>query len=178
MVSNQLEQLAQLTRMQEAPSRPDWAAVQAALGFGPPEDYRELIENYGAGLFNYYVQIFGPEERLESFNLKESGLYWDRMLHQDWGQRPDAVPARLRDRNVTLINWGSTEDALQFFWVAEPGIAPRQWEIAFHTVERNSWEFFKESTVEVLLSFVRGELPSSLLEPYDSAEPITYTPYP
>jgi hypothetical protein len=178
MVSNQLQQLAELTSMREAPSRPDWGAVQAALGFAPPEDYRELIENYGAGLFNYYVQIFGPDERLESFNLKQSGLYWDRMLRLDWERRPEAIPSRLRDRNPTIINWGSTEDALQFFWVAEPGISSRQWEIAFHTVERNSWEFYKESTVEVLLAFVRGELPSALLSPYEPGEPISYTPYP
>ena len=178
MVSSQLQQLARLTGMQENPSRPDWGAVQAAIGFVPPQDYRELIENFGAGLFNYYVQVFGPDERTRSFNLKDSGLYWDGYLRTDWERRPDAVPARLRGREVTLINWGSTEDALEFFRVAEPGTAPSQWEIAFQPVEDIAWEFYEESTVEVLLAFVRGELPSSLLEPYPPGRQITYTPYP
>jgi hypothetical protein len=156
----------------------DWAAVRAALGFDVPADYKELIDNYGAGLFNYYVQIFGPEEPQRPFNLKESGLYWDGIFRTDWAQRPDAVPSRLQGRDVTIINWGSTEDALQFFWIADAGVSPNQWEIAFHTMEGNSWEFYKESAVEVLLSFVKGELPSSLLEPYEPDEPITFTPYP
>lgn len=176
MTSDRLRELAELTRMRPAASQADWSAVRSVLGFDVPADYKELIDGFGAGLFNGYVQIFGPDERQKSFNLSESGLYWNGLYSVDWERRPEARPARLRDRAVTIINWGGTEDALQFFWIADTPDADR-WEIAFHTVEGGRWEFFEQSTVEVLLAFVRGELRSALLESYGPDEAITYTPY-
>jgi hypothetical protein len=176
MVSSQLQELARLASMQEVAERHDWDAVRSALGTDVPGDYKELIDNFGAGLFNYYVQIWGPNQRRRAFDLNRKGLYWNDYLHNDWDQRPDAIPAHLRGREVKIISWGSTEDALQLFWIAEPGKAPEQWEVAFLS-ETDSWEFFQSSAVEVLLSFVKGELPSSLLEPFDPGTRITYMPY-
>lgn len=177
MVSNQLQELAQLTGMQEVAERPDWNSVRSVLERDVPADYMELIDNFGAGLFNYYVQIWGPNQQRRAFDLNRKGLYWNNYLHNDWERRPDAVPAHLRGRDVKIISWGSTEDGLQLFWIAEAGKAPEQWETAFYTDTGNRWEFFQQSAVEVLLSFVRGELPSSLLEPYEPGTQITYSHY-
>lgn len=177
MPNSQLAELAQLTRMQPTQRRPDWSAVRAMFGFDMPADYMALIDNFGAGEFNYYVEIFGPDEKQKVVNLKESGLYWDRFFTVEWERRPQARPARLQDRTITIINWGSTEDAVQFFWIADPSVNSDQWEVAFHTHEGETWEFFDQSTVEVLLAFVRGELRSSLLKPRPD-EAIVYTPYP
>ncbi|MGW0658592.1 hypothetical protein [Streptodolium elevatio] len=39
-----------------------------------------------------------------------------------------------RDREITVITWGSTEDAVYCHWIAEPGTDPESWPTAFHTV--------------------------------------------
>ncbi|WP_026923429.1 hypothetical protein [Glycomyces arizonensis] len=177
MVSNQLQQLAQLARMQKNPSQPDWGAVRAAIGFAPPEDYCELIEHYGAGLFNCYIQVHGPEANQRAFNLKQEGLYWDEFFRSEWERRPDTVPSRLHGRTFTIICWGGTEDAVEFFWIAEPDKPSNQWEIAFQTISGNVWEFYRQSTVEVLLGLARGDLSTSLIPPALPDEPVVYAPY-
>jgi hypothetical protein len=178
MVSNQLQQLAQLAGMTQGPAvQPDWNAVRSTLGFEVPSDYKELIDNFGAGAFNNYVQLLGPDERISVFNLNQQGLYWNEYLQEEWEDAPEDTPSELQGRNFTILNWGTTEDGVQMFWIAETGTPPEQWQIAFHSVAGERWEFHQGSTIEVLLALVRGELPTSLVPRFPTDASVTFTPY-
>ncbi|MEW2357656.1 hypothetical protein [Spirillospora sp. NPDC029432] len=173
-----LDELARLTRMERISGPvPDWADVRSALGFDVPADYKRLIELYGAGAFNDYIQIYGPEESVQAFNLKAQGLFWDAYLKEEWEGSPEAVPVPLRKRDSTVLDWGCTEDGPQLLWIAERGVAPERWTVAFHLVEGEAWEFHPRSAVEVLLALARNELAARPLPPsWPSDEPLAYGP--
>lgn len=176
--TQELAELARLTGMRGASSPPpDWSAVTAALGHDVPSDYRQLIETHGAGLFNDYLQVYGPEHHLRAFDLAAEGLYWNQYFQAEWRRRPETRPAALGDRDITVITWGSTEDAVYCHWIVESGTAPERWPTAFHTVTGNTWEFHHHPTVALLHAFARGDLASKLIPPYPPDEPVTYTPY-
>ncbi|QKT06274.1 hypothetical protein HUN08_02975 [Gordonia sp. X0973] len=41
-------------------TRPDWAAVAAHLRFTPPDDFKQIVETYGPGLFAGEVAVWIP----------------------------------------------------------------------------------------------------------------------
>lgn len=176
MVSERLSELAQLTGMQPAAPQTDWQSIQSALGFAVPPDYTELIDNFGAGMFNYYLYVFGPDERTP-VSLRNDGLYWDEEFKSKWALHPENVPPPLQGRDVTVIHWGETEDTVHLFWIAEAGTPPAQWQVAAYTGEGRKWEFFEQSSVEVLLSYFRRDLASSLLPLFDEGDQIAFTPF-
>lgn len=176
MVSDRLRELAQLTGMTPATTEVDWPRLRSALGFEPPADYRELIENFGAGVYNYYLYVFGPDTRTPA-SLQKDGLFWDDDFRSKWEPHPERIPPELQGRDVTVIHWGETEDAAHLFWIAESGVPSEQWKVACYTGEGRKWEFFDQTCVELLLSYFRRELPSSLLPAFEEDDQIEYTPY-
>ncbi|SDD85646.1 hypothetical protein [Glycomyces harbinensis] len=178
MVSDRLQRLAQLTAMsQGAAVRPDWNAVRSTLGHDVPADYRELIDNFGAGAYDNYIELLGPGEPIQLFNLLQRGLYWDEYLREDWEDVPEDMPSELQGRTFTIISWATTEDGVQMFWIAESGVPAEQWQIAFFQLAGENWEFFQQSTTQVLTRLVTGELPTSLVPRFPADTPVTFSRY-
>ncbi|MCH7231573.1 hypothetical protein L0U85_12030 [Glycomyces sp. L485] len=147
------------------------------IGLDAPADYKELIDTFGAGAFNNYMQILGLGERIQAFNLTENALYWDEYLKEEWEDLPESMPDQLQGRTFTVVNWATTEDGTQLFWIAESGKPSSQWRIAFYNDAGDRWEFHQQTTVEVLTALTRGELPTSLIPAFPPGEPVSYTQY-
>lgn len=47
----------------------DWATVERQLGTPLPDDYKELIETYGGGVFDETIWLLDPECPDEDYNL-------------------------------------------------------------------------------------------------------------
>ncbi|MFC3491593.1 hypothetical protein [Glycomyces rhizosphaerae] len=99
-----IQRLAQMTGMSAGPSiRPDWNAVRSALGFDVPGDYKELIDDFGAGALNDFVLLLGPGEPVKLYNLVEHGLYWDGYLREIWENSPRTSPRRSRAASLSSV---------------------------------------------------------------------------
>jgi hypothetical protein len=170
-----LRALAERAEMQERPpGRIDWARVADEMGAEPPADYRELIDRFGMGAFDYYFDLYGPGE--PHYPLGD-GYDWDEYFKDDWALQPGLAPARAGACEATVVRWGGTEDAHIVFWLVEPDRDPSEWLIGLQGHDGPECEYFELSTVEFLLAFANGELESELLRPWDRAGTFTFRTY-
>lgn len=71
----------------------DWNAVERELGTPLPEDYKELIEVYGGGVFDETVWLLDPECPDEDYNLVAQFAEREKVLARLWQTEPK--PAEL-----------------------------------------------------------------------------------
>ena len=71
-----------------------------------PEDYYELIKNYGAGYFGGYFIIYNPFIEYEplnlTFNLKENRYYYESAKN-DWNMVPPGVDIKGADALLAIF---------------------------------------------------------------------------
>lgn len=166
-----LDELASLTAMADsAGERVAWEAVRDELGFVPPPDYRELIDRHGSGAFGFYLDVHGPDDHL--YRLEHD--IWNEHFKDEWRAEPEYAPKRAGARDAEIVRWGGTEDAHVLFWLAETARPAHEWLIGLQGHDGPECEYFAMSTVEFLLTFVKGELNSRLLRPFDDIGEAAY----
>ncbi|MCX5388727.1 SMI1/KNR4 family protein [Streptomyces sp. NBC_00094] len=96
-----MERLGRITGWTRPAQRPDvdWAEVEARLGTALPGDYKRMVETFGAGAFDGYLDL----NQEPWTDLREDGLLiWAGTEHEDlycWrvdGDDPDRWPVAVR----------------------------------------------------------------------------------
>jgi hypothetical protein len=100
--------------------RVDWAAVEAELGTTLPTDYRQIVDVFGAGSFDWYVDLLVPG-LLGGDLLVESR--WDAENAGDMFRPYAAYPAP-----QGLLRWGGSEQEIVFCWQTGAG-SPDDWPV-------------------------------------------------
>ncbi|MGW1087163.1 hypothetical protein ACWD4L_12600 [Streptomyces sp. NPDC002596] len=149
------EKLRLLTGWEPIP-RPavDWPATEAALGTPLPSDYKEVVDLFGPGSFDWYLELLVPGV------LGMDLVDWAKgdAAHATHLWRPhSAYPAP-----QGLLRWGTSEQELDFVWqTGAPD--PDDWPVLVRT-DFGEWERFDcgvgEFTVG-LLTDVRFGFPTS-----------------
>ncbi|MGW1494038.1 SMI1/KNR4 family protein [Streptomyces sp. NPDC002402] len=125
----------------------DWAAVQERLGTALPSDYKQLVEIFGYGAFDSFLTLYVPDARVAGVDIvggpeRRAGLS-TLALASLWAPY-DAYPVP-----GGLLEWGSSEQADQFFWLTE-GDDPDHWPILATADIPDSWRRLGGSTAEVV----------------------------
>ncbi|WP_395292182.1 hypothetical protein ACF9IK_00120 [Kitasatospora hibisci] len=154
--STWIERLCAITGWQPR-ERPavDWRAAEAALGTALPEEYKEIVDVFGPGSFDGYVDLLVPNG---------SGLDlidWSRPPADRFAPQP-AFPAP-----QGLLQWGSSEREVDFVW--QTGAAdPSDWPVLVRTDFDGEWRRFDCSLGEFLARLLTdvglGFAPSYLLD--------------
>jgi hypothetical protein len=95
-MSAALEELRRLVPPPEDPPlAAHWAAARDNFGFDLPQDYRELIDLYGAGLFNEELWVFAPGHPSESWDVLRltDNEMWGLRYVREHGERLPYEPA-------------------------------------------------------------------------------------
>ncbi|POX60176.1 hypothetical protein C3492_28980 [Streptomyces sp. Ru62] len=96
-----MERLIRITGWTQPAQRPDvdWTEVESRLGTALPSDYKRMVETFGAGAFDGYLDL----NQEPWTNLREDGLLvWAGTEHEDlycWredGDDPDRWPVVVR----------------------------------------------------------------------------------
>ncbi|MEU9117753.1 SMI1/KNR4 family protein [Streptomyces sp. NPDC048483] len=96
-----MERLIRITGWTQPAQRPDvnWAEVESRLGTALPSDYKRMVETFGVGAFDGYLDLNQEPWR----DLSEDGLLiWSGTEHEDlycWrahGEDPDRWPVVVR----------------------------------------------------------------------------------
>ncbi|MFE7712066.1 hypothetical protein ACFU6I_41390 [Streptomyces sp. NPDC057486] len=96
-----MERLRRITGWAQPAQRPDvaWAEVESRLGTGLPSDYKRMVETFGKGAFDGYLDL----NQEPWTDLREDGLLiWAGTEHEDlysWradGDDPDRWPVVVR----------------------------------------------------------------------------------
>jgi hypothetical protein len=115
----------------ESTDRPavDWQAVENALGTALPKDYKEIVNAFGPGSFDGYVDLHVPNGR-DLDLIAWSGLNADRF---------DPYPAHPAQHG--LLQWGSSERRELFVW--QTGAADASdWPVLFRAEDDEEWQRF------------------------------------
>ncbi|OIJ88257.1 hypothetical protein [Streptomyces colonosanans] len=144
----------------------DWAAVEARLGTSLPGDYKRLVEAFGAGAFDGYLQLQIPDAGFESEDIVR------RVERLDERARTHGSdlwrPYKVYPAPGGLLKWGSSVQADGFYWLTEDP-DPDRWPVLVTEDIPDSWERFDGPTAEfVYRSLTEREHPFSMARYFDA----------
>ncbi|MCX4823585.1 SMI1/KNR4 family protein [Streptomyces sp. NBC_01142] len=123
----------------------DWAAVETRIGTALPGDYKRLVEVFGHGAFDGYLQFHVPNADFKSDDI---------VLHTEWlGEWATTHRSGLWEPYEVypvpggLLEWAGSEQADQFYWLTEDP-DPDRWPILVKEDIPDSWQRFDETTAE------------------------------
>ncbi|MEU0438761.1 MULTISPECIES: SMI1/KNR4 family protein [unclassified Streptomyces] len=138
----------------------DWNGVERVLGTQLPEDYKELVEVYGGGVFDKTVWLFDPHCPDEDYNLVAQSAEREEVLARLWQSEPK--PAELDGPGTRVLPWASIEDSgAMLYWLAGPGQSPNEWTVLFNEGRGPEWEHHATQCASFLLAVLTGESESS-----------------
>ena len=154
------EALDELRRLVPPPEDPppaaDWAAAREKFGFDLPDDYRALIDVYGAGLFDEELMVLAPGHPNENVDLLRQA---DRQL---WGlryvrdQAGEELPYEPEPVSGGLIPWAITGNGDVCYWrVADD---PARWTVIVDEVRGGEWYPFDGTATEFLAGLFGGRV--------------------
>ncbi|MGG7572462.1 hypothetical protein [Streptomyces sirii] len=123
----------------------DWAETEARIGTALPSDYKRLVELFGDGAFDEYLQIHIPGSCFQSTDIVRNTKWlseWASATKSGLWEPYEAYPTP-----GGLLQWASTEQADQFYWLTE-GADPDRWPILITEDIPDSWVRFDGTTTE------------------------------
>ncbi|MEV7520171.1 SMI1/KNR4 family protein [Streptomyces sp. NPDC091371] len=118
----------------------DWADVEARLGTALPGDYKQLVELFGVGAFDGFLTLYLPDARFPGEDIVRAAER-GRAYGELW-EPYEAYPAP-----GGLLEWASSEQADQCFWLTE-GPDPDRWPVMVTEDVPDSWQRFDGTTAE------------------------------
>ncbi|MFI6947983.1 hypothetical protein [Streptomyces sp. NPDC050422] len=151
------ERLRLLTGWEPLPREPvDWRATEQALGTRLPGDYKEVVNLFGYGSFDMYLEVLVPGVR--GLDLVEWSASARAHTADLWRPHP-VYPAP-----GGLLRWGTSEQELDFVWqtgAPDPDDWPVLVRTDFDTWERyecGAGEFIVRLLTDVGLSYPTGRI--------------------
>jgi hypothetical protein len=141
-----------------APRRPrDWTAVERQLGTPLPDDYKELVEIYGGGVFDETVWLLDPECPDGDYNLLDQARERAEILAELW--EFEAKPIELlNDAGAQVLPWAYVEGSGAFlYWLRRPGQEPSAWTVLFNEGRGPEWEHHASPCAPFLLAVLTGQ---------------------
>ncbi|MEV6104678.1 SMI1/KNR4 family protein [Streptomyces sp. NPDC051940] len=127
----------------------DWPAIEAELGTALPADYKQLVERFGDGAFDGFLDLLLPDAPPGAIDLVEANKDFP-----SWAEPHGAytwAPRGVHDAPVRLLWWAGCEQEIRFCWLPEDP-DPDQWPVLFAEAGDSDadWERFDGSAAEFI----------------------------
>lgn len=133
----------------------DWQQVEATIGLGLPNDYKDLISEYGTGRFSDFIYTFNPFSTNKWLNLTNTSkkiLDGERTLRGDFSE----FPFPLFPEPDGLFPWGSTDNGNYLYWYTKG--EPQDWTIVVWESRGPEHEVYEMSITQFLGKWLSREL--------------------
>ena len=130
-----------------------WADVEQALGTALPQDYKGLIDTYGAGWFADWICVFSPF----STRLPLVRPEWWRLMADHGGFPEYHHPFPMFPAQNGLLPWGEDDNRHPFCWLTER--EPDSWTVI--NLDGHYSEAYRQiptSVTGLLAGWLAGEL--------------------
>lgn len=144
----ELEQLVNPPR-QPLGGRVDWSVVEQNLRMRLPDDYKHLIESYGAGCFDDFLWLLHPTASNPYLNLGRQIQVRREALSE--GQRPGEKPGP-----DEVVPWAFTDNGDVCYWKISGISDPDEWTVIVNESRGPEWDEFGGSTTEWLVAVLSG----------------------
>ncbi|AXH91523.1 hypothetical protein DVH21_17225 [Micromonospora aurantiaca] len=155
-----------------SPYDPDWSSLQAAFGHQFPTDFRQYVERFPPGAFDF-VQVFHP---CESEYREDAAYYVDVLL---WRTNPaNGIEDYYRFGNKPgeLFAWGTVNGELELCWELSSKPADT-WTCVVADIRGRTGESYPGGMLDLLLDALGGTGRVSLLDYLREVLPTTFEPY-
>ncbi|MFW0792988.1 hypothetical protein AAFP30_04170 [Gordonia sp. CPCC 205515] len=173
MTSSAFSKLRQLVPPPNHGASPDWAEVAEHLSFTPPEDYRRIVEAYGAGLFAGEVAVWVPGGRGgEDLFDNTAPAYRELLDSRDWvadggwqwiesdGRRQ---PVDLGPDPLAFGAWGGGSSGAYGYW-HQVGGDPDDWPVLY-TDLASLWLYHRGGVAAFIVDLLTGRFDTELVDP-------------
>jgi hypothetical protein len=171
-----LERLVLLVPPPAIPARTDWTAVAERLGGALPRDYVELVDTYGGGDLDEYIQLLVPGSPRVGGDLVEFNHGHMSDYEALWEIR-ERRPTQLPDGDFRIITWATTDTADDLSWLAHFGMKPDDWPVVLLNDDASVCEIWPLSCTGFLADLLTGALESGVLPPESVPAPHTFRPF-
>lgn len=145
----------------DRPELADWHWAEAELGAALPTDYKEFIDQYGAGCVATFIWIYSPRAAGREMEL----VFNLRQLREE----RDAVHAIFPDTDEEfplfpdpggILRWGHTFNGEDLSWLVKDPRRPDEWPVVITGGRMPGHEIFDVRATDLLWSLVTGETTS------------------
>ncbi|MFI2214972.1 SMI1/KNR4 family protein [Streptomyces sp. NPDC020141] len=151
--------LIELVAPASAPRAVDWERIETALGTALPDDYKEIVEVYGGGVFDETLWILEPDCADPDYDLIAQTREQDQVLAELWGAG-EPKPAELQ-AGARVIPWANTEGSGHYlYWLIQPGQKPAEWTVMLNEGRGPEWERHSQTCAEFLVGVMTGDTES------------------
>ena len=171
------QQLIDMARLTPPAAPFDWEQVEQRLGAPVPQDYRELLDGGGGGLWLDFLRLFvpAPGPGFKHVDLERSGLEFEQL--QDMFEDEVVGPPDDLDPEARLLPWASTGSGVTLYWQVSPGADADSYPIQVSDRNGDLWERYDQPTTDLLLGLVQGEVSSELLNESWMNRDVLFQPY-
>ena len=157
------QELTDMARLAPPTTPFDWEQVEQRIGASVPQDYRELIDAGGGGLWLDFLRLYlpAPGPGLKHVDLERSGLEFEQL--QDLFEDEVVEPPEDLDSDSRLLPWASTGTGVTLYWEVSSGAAPDSYPTRASDRNGYLWERYDMPSTDLLLGLVQGEVRSELL---------------
>jgi hypothetical protein len=157
----------------------DWGVVERILDFQLPDDYKKLINLYGAGCFVNFIYPLSPFAPFRvSFNLL-SGTTKQTLNSYESGQKefPEfSPPFPVYPHKPGLFPWAITTNGGTLFWLMNG--KPDSWPVInCDSKFTENYERFNLNATNFLVQVMRGVIKSKIFPKDILSRGPTFTPY-
>ncbi|MGW5122531.1 SMI1/KNR4 family protein [Streptomyces sp. NPDC004069] len=134
----------------------DWAGTERQLGTPLPEDYKELVETYGGGVFDETIWLLDPECPDEDYNLLDQVQEREEVLAELW--QTESKPAELQNPGAQVLPWAYVEESGAYlYWLRQPEQRADEWTVSLNEGRGPEWEHHSSTCASFLLSVLTGQ---------------------
>ncbi|MFD4376280.1 SMI1/KNR4 family protein [Streptomyces sp. NPDC058486] len=140
----------------ERPPAVDWAAAERALGVPLPDDYKRLVDTYGAGVFDETVWLLTPGAVRDDCELIGQTRERDEILESLW-EIGEERPVELEEPGARVVPWAYEEGSGAFlYWLVRPGVRPDAWPVLYNEGRGPLWEYHGPGCAAFLHAVLTG----------------------
>lgn len=144
----------------------DWAAVEERLGTRLPTDFKQLAETFGYGAFDGFLSLYVPGSDVPGMDFVEHAEYLAGFAARSGTSLWE--PYGIHPAPGGLLEWGSSEQADQFYWLTE-GDDPDRWPVLASEDIPDTWTRFDGTAAEfVFRMLTERSHPHSVARYYDT----------
>ncbi|MFC7929291.1 SMI1/KNR4 family protein [Streptomyces cinereoruber] len=157
----------QLTRIVPPPadrSPRAWPEVEARLGAALPEDFKDLVDTYGGGVFDETIWILEPDCPDRDYDLLAMKEERAEVLARLWEIGPEPRPSELDVPGAGLLPFAYVEGTGAYlYWLTGKDVRPEDWTVLANAGRGPEWEHHPMGSVRFVLSVLTGEVRSEIL---------------
>ncbi|MFE0640559.1 SMI1/KNR4 family protein [Streptomyces sp. NPDC058877] len=157
-----------LTRIVPPPAerRPrDRPEVEARPGRTLPEDFKNLVDTYGGGVFDETIWILEPDCADPDHGLLAMKVERAEVLERLWEIGPEPRPRQLEDDGAGLLPLAYIEGTgAHLYWLTGEDVRPEDWTVPANAGRGPEWEHHPVPSTRLVLSVLTGEIRSDILD--------------